>query len=141
MVRRYLGLVVAGLVLSVVSFAGGAPAQASGAHAEQSQESSAAARLCQNRGRYYVARNYTRGPLLYQLKCGTKTWGYRHLVARKRWSATLDNKIRSTIANGTRTSVGYSRFTWDPVACVKRERFKVVIADGPKGIITAYRVG
>jgi hypothetical protein len=141
MVRRCLGMVIAGLVMSMVSLAGGAPAQAAGAQAVQSQESSATARLCQNRGRYYVARNYTRGPLVYQLKCGTKTWGYRHLVARKRWSATLDRKISSTIANGTRTSVGYSRFTWDPKACVKKERFRVVISDGPKGIITAYRVG
>ena len=104
-------------------------------------EAVAAGSLCKGKSRNHIVRRYHRGGATIVLRCGSKTWGYRHLVERKRWSKSFDAKIRRTIASGDQTDEGWSRYS---SGCPKREIFRVIGTHGTqshiKGIITAYRI-
>lgn len=45
------------------------------------------------------------------MRCGTKTWGFRHLVAAGRWSANFDGWIALTLGSGT--EVTYLKYGGD----------------------------
>ncbi|MFJ4771022.1 hypothetical protein ACIP88_18225 [Streptomyces uncialis] len=100
-----------------------------------------------------IARTYYRGPGKVYLRCGTRNWGFRHLVARGRWNATFDKKVSRTVRSGTITSNRPGERIYEDLRlpCPPDSRtsyFKVVTnpvplgADpsvNPQGIITAYR--
>lgn len=93
--------------------------------------------LCKGKARRHVVRKYYRGPAIYRLMCGTKRWGYRHMVYRGRWNKQYSKKIASTVATGTRTTAGFARFSR---TCPSYETFRVVLSYGDKGIMNAYHV-
>ncbi|NGO45530.1 hypothetical protein [Streptomyces ureilyticus] len=94
---------------------------------------------CRNHGRNYVVREYFRGPARYTLRCGTSTWGWKHI--QHRWNTRFDNKISNTIANGRQNYVpnGFSLWTLPPCS---EETFRVLIGTpaGGNDIRTAYKV-
>ncbi|MCC3651689.1 hypothetical protein LIX60_09460 [Streptomyces sp. S07_1.15] len=94
---------------------------------------------CRNNGRNYIVREYYRGVNRYTLRCGTSTWGWKHI--QHRWSTSFNNKIRNTIANGERkyVPVSFSFYTLPPCS---RETFRVLIGTPAAGndIRTAYKV-
>ncbi|OKJ79418.1 hypothetical protein AMK32_31370 [Streptomyces sp. CB01883] len=101
-----------------------------------------------------VVRTYTRGPrigpkLVVVLRCGSSTWGYRHLKKKGRWSTAFDRKIANTVQSGTITVDMPGRRIFDDILkqCPPKSRFKVVTNPGkmgrnphinPQGIVTAY---
>ncbi|MFG2022940.1 hypothetical protein [Streptomyces sp. NPDC048825] len=122
--------------------ASGATAQ--GGHDVSRQTASVAsadsvAAKCRNHGRNYVVREYYRGVSRYTLRCGTSTWGWKHI--RHRWSTRFDNKISNTIANGKRVYVPSSFSLWTLPPC-SRETFRVLIGTpaGGNDVRTAYKV-
>jgi hypothetical protein len=38
------------------------------------------------------------------LRCGTSSWGFKHLTGHGRWNAAFDAKIALTIARGERVT-------------------------------------
>ncbi|MGV9248817.1 hypothetical protein [Streptomyces sp. NPDC003710] len=101
-----------------------------------------------------VVRTYTRGPkigpkVVVVLRCGSSTWGYRHLTKKGRWSTAFDRKIANTIQSGTITVDKPGQRIFDDILkqCPPKSRFKVVTNPGkmgrkphinPQGIVTAY---
>ncbi|MFV0130145.1 hypothetical protein ACLGI4_20975 [Streptomyces sp. HMX112] len=110
----------------------------------------AAAVNCNNKSQAAIAKTYHRGPATVHLRCGTKSWGFRHLVAKGRWNATFDKKINRTVWSGTITTNLPGQRIYDDMrlACPAKSEFKVVTNPGPmganpavnpQGIITAYK--
>ncbi|MER8161164.1 hypothetical protein [Streptomyces sp. NPDC094472] len=92
---------------------------------------------CRNNGRNYAVRQYFRGPARYTLRCGTSTWGWKHI--KQRWSRSFDNKISNAIATGRQTVSTFS--TWTLAPC-SRETFRVKVGTpaGINDVRTAYKV-
>ncbi|MFE0640113.1 hypothetical protein ACFW2Y_00575 [Streptomyces sp. NPDC058877] len=94
---------------------------------------------CAGKSENYIVKNYTRGFVNLPLRCGTSTWGYRHLVPKHGFN---DSQIANTVARG-KQSFG---FYYTNLAQCPPVTFKVVYNDGalggtgvrPQGIITAY---
>ncbi|MFF8946684.1 MULTISPECIES: hypothetical protein [unclassified Streptomyces] len=109
---------------------------------------------CAHAAESKIVRTYTRGPkigpkLVVVLRCGSSTWGYRHLTKKGRWSTAFDRKIANTIQSGAITVDLPGQRIFDDVIkqCPPRSRFKVVTNPGkmgrkphinPQGIVTAY---
>lgn len=99
--------------------------------------------FCNGKSEESVVVNYRRGSLVLPLRCGTQTYGFRHVVARGRWNADFDSRIAEAIARGqqSKDKTIYSIFNAD---CL--ELFRVVVNPGPigrdgfrpQGVITAY---
>ncbi|MFE6777486.1 hypothetical protein [Streptomyces sp. NPDC057702] len=138
---------------------GGTGAAAPGtAHVSGRTEPEAAARAakdpCAHAAESKIVRTYGRGPqvgpkLFVVLRCGSSTWGYRHLGKKGRWSTAFDRKIANTIRSGTVTVDAPGRRIYDDIVrqCPVKSRFKVVENPGkmnrkphikPQGIVTAY---
>ncbi len=120
------------------------------AAAEEAPEPVHAAATCNGQPRKTIFRKYYRGPLMVPLRCGDKNWGYKHLVAKGRWSKPFDKKIGRTIWSGTITAQGPGQRIFERLqpGCPLRSSFKVVTNPGvysgdhsinPQGVITAFR--
>ncbi|MFI1177900.1 hypothetical protein [Streptomyces melanogenes] len=94
---------------------------------------------CAGKSETYVIKTYTRNFQAVPLRCGTSTWGYRHIVTKHDFD---DSQIANTVARG-RQSFG---FYYTNLNQCPPMTFKVVFNDGalggtgvrPQGIITAY---
>ncbi|MGY0019315.1 hypothetical protein [Streptomyces sp. cg35] len=107
-----------------------------------------AADPCAGKSYKHVVKRYNNGPGIIPLRCGTTTWGYKHLVARGRWSASFDKKIKKALWSGTPATIPGGRWHYYMEAmppCTKY--FGVLDNPGvyggdrvtkPQGIITAY---
>lgn len=109
-----------------------------------------AANACAGKPAKTIVKKYHRGPAIVPLRCGTKTWGYKHLVKKGRWSTNFSKKINSTIWSGTIAVdiPGERTYERKQVACPPRVLFKVVTNPGPygrdhrikpQGVVTAYK--
>jgi hypothetical protein len=65
---------------------------------ERPAEASVPRTFCNNHAYTYVVKNYSRGAARLPLRCGTSTWGFRHITHR--WDAAFDSSIALTIARG-----------------------------------------
>ncbi len=95
---------------------------------------------CKHHNRNYVVRNYYRGPARYTLRCGTKTWGWKHIKARHGWNKTMDKNISTAIWSGAPNGRGgFSIYTQ---SCPSYEKFRTIIGTpaGAGDLLTAYRV-
>ena len=94
---------------------------------------------CAGKPANHIVKNYTRSFVTVPLRCGTSTWGYRHLVPKHGFN---DGQIANTVARG-KQSFGfyYTNLNQCPPTA-----FKVVFNNGaiggtgvrPQGIVTAY---
>lgn len=94
---------------------------------------------CRSHGRNHIVRKYHRGPEEFTLRCGTRTWGWKHIKARHGWNNTMDRKISAAIWSGVWNGGGYS--TWS-ASCPSKEKFrtKTKTPAGTNDLRTAYRV-
>lgn len=103
--------------------------------------------LCGGSGHTHVVKRYSRGAARLPLRCGTATWGYRHITHR--WNAAFDREIALTIARGDvvqdlQGDGGSAIYALFDRRC--KELFRVIYNGGayrgtgvrPQGIITAY---
>ncbi|MEU0242783.1 hypothetical protein ABZ192_00360 [Streptomyces sp. NPDC006235] len=91
---------------------------------------------CKSKHYSKVAYTFYIGPSKMPLRCGTKTWGYNHIVERGRWSTSFKNKISDTLFNGYERTPGvYYRYKVGTGCSSKppRKNFKVVVNKGPLG--------
>lgn len=98
------------------------------------------AATCKNHGKNHVVRKYYRGPKFYTLRCGTKTWGWKHIKARHGWNTSMDKKISAAIWSGEPNGRGgFSTYT---NSCPKIEKFRTIIGTpaGGDDLLTAYKV-
>ncbi|MBB1255202.1 hypothetical protein [Streptomyces alkaliterrae] len=93
--------------------------------------------ICKNNGRHHVVRTYFRGIHRYTLRCGTDTWGWKHI--KHRWSRSFDNKISNAIADGRQVLNTFSIWTLPPCS---RETFRVLVSTpaASNDVRTAYKV-
>ena len=102
---------------------------------------------CNKRSYKTVVKKYSRGAARLPLRCGTSTWGFKHITHR--WNAAFDSKIALTIARGEKVKDlqqdgGTAIYALFNNKCV--ELFRVIYNGGayrgngvrPQGIITAY---
>jgi hypothetical protein len=105
------------------------------------------AAVCAARSAGQVIRTYRRGAARLVLRCGSTTWGYRHVAHR--WSPAFDAKIALTLARGVvvtdyQQDGGSAIYALFDSRC--HELFRVVYNGGayrglalrPQGVITAY---
>ncbi len=95
---------------------------------------------CKKHSRKYIVRKYYRGPKFYTLRCGTKTWGWKHIKARHGWNKTMDKKISTAIWSGSPNGRGgFSTYT---NTCPNIEKFRTIIGTpaGTNDLLTAYKV-
>ncbi|MEV0301631.1 hypothetical protein [Streptomyces prasinus] len=98
------------------------------------------AATCKSRSRNHIVRKYYRGPEFYTLRCGTKSWGWKHIKARHGWNKTMDKKISTAIWSGSPNGRGgFSTYT---NTCPRIEKFRTIIGTpaGKKDLLTAYKV-
>ncbi|WP_143676622.1 hypothetical protein [Streptomyces sp. TLI_146] len=120
--------VALGISASALVFSSAAPSNAA-----------ATADPCAGKSETYAIKTYTRNFQAVPLRCGTSTWGYRHIVAKHGFN---DSQTANTVARG-RQSFG---FYYTNLNQCPPMTFKVVFNDGalggtgvrPQGIITAY---
>jgi hypothetical protein len=109
-----------------------------------------AANACTGKPAKTIVKKYYRGPAVVPLRCGTSTWGYKHLVKRGRWSGNFSKKINTTIWSGTIAVDQPGERTYERkfTGCPPRTLFKVVTNPGPygrdprikpQGVVTAYK--
>ncbi|MFJ2774788.1 hypothetical protein [Streptomyces sp. NPDC087300] len=109
-----------------------------------------ASNACTGKPAKTIVKKYYRGPTMVPLRCGTNTWGYKHLVKRGRWSSNFGKKISQTVWSGTITVDEPGELTYERkfVGCPPRTLFKVVTNPGPygrdhrikpQGVVTAYK--
>ena len=95
---------------------------------------------CRSHSRNYVVRTYYRGPGKYTLRCGTATWGWKHIKARHGWDRTMDRKISAAIWSGKPNGRGgFSTYTNQ---CPSVEKFRTIIGTpaARNDLLTAYKV-
>jgi hypothetical protein len=95
---------------------------------------------CRNHSRTYVLKKYYRGPQFFTLRCGTSTWGWKHIKARHGWNSTMDRKINAAIWSGDPNGRGgYSTYLNQ---CPRVEKFRTIIGTpaGTNDLLTAYKV-
>ncbi len=98
---------------------------------------------CAAKSQEHIVVAYRRGDLVMPLRCGSPTWGFRHVVGRGRWNERFDAKIAVVFARGQEFDNG-SRYALFDDDC--RERFRVIVNPRafrgvefrPQGIVTAY---
>lgn len=99
----------------------------------------AAADPCAGKSTNHIVKNFTRGFVNVPLRCGTSTWGYRHLAPKHGYNSSM---IANTVSRG-KQSFG---FYYQNLSQCPPMAFKVVFNNGPiggsgvspQGIITAY---
>lgn len=100
---------------------------------------------CSGRSPSYIVQRFFRGPAVYPLRCGTRTWGYTHII---RGHEYYPSAIALTIARGQPDPV-FQIFTFViSINTCPTVTYKVVYNEGPlngygvrpQGIITAYPV-
>ncbi|MEB8339427.1 hypothetical protein [Streptomyces endophyticus] len=98
-------------------------------------QSAAAANPCRRDSYRKVAYTFYRGPSKVIMRCGTASWGYKHIAARGRWSGRFKNKISDTLWNGYRAAPGVVYRYKPSNSCRPRptRNFKVVYNQGPYG--------
>ncbi len=102
---------------------------------------------CAGKSVGFVLRTYRRGASRLVLRCGSTTWGYRHVT--RRWSPAFDAKIALTLARGAvvtdyQQDGGSAIYALFDARC--RELFRVIynagayrgVAVRPQGVVTAY---
>jgi hypothetical protein len=121
-----------------------AAASASAAPAASNKTVTAAAdsfdAKCRSHSRTYVLKKYYRGPQFFTLRCGTSTWGWKHIKARHGWNSTMDRKIDAAIWSGDPNGRGgYSTYLNQ---CPRVEKFRTIIGTpaGTNDLLTAYKV-
>ncbi|MEW2527577.1 hypothetical protein [Streptomyces sp. NPDC047071] len=94
---------------------------------------------CRHHGRNYVVRTFYRGPEAFTMRCGTSTWGWKHIKAGHGWNDTMDRKTSAAIWSGKWNGGGYSTWT---ASCPSREKFRTKIGTpaGTNDLRTAYPV-
>lgn len=95
---------------------------------------------CRSHSRTYVLKKYYRGPKVITLRCGTSTWGWKHIKARHGWNSTMDRKINAAIWSGDANGRGgYSTYLNQ---CPRVEKFRTIIGTpaGTNDLLTAYKV-
>lgn len=135
-------VIIAALSLALATTVGlGLPVAGS---AVAATPAAAAANPCAGRSATYIVKKFYRGPAVYPLRCGAKTWGYNHLVAKHSYDPS---SISLTVARGTKSLVAQV-FTYSTDTCPSFT-YIVVFNTGalngngvqPEGIITAYQQG
>ncbi|MBC9731430.1 hypothetical protein H8R17_44515 [Streptomyces sp. TRM68367] len=74
------------------------------------------------------------------MRCGTSTWGWKHIKARHGWNSTMDRKINAAIWSGDPNGRGgYSTYLNQ---CPRVEKFRTIIGTpaGTNDLLTAYKV-
>lgn len=105
---------------------------------------------CKGASKKTVAVTYHRGPGKVLLRCGTKSWGYKHLVAKKRWSSNFSKKVGQAIWSGKIVTDVPGERTYERHAaqCPPKVLMRVVTNPGaygkdkrikPQGVVTAYK--
>ena len=98
-----------------------------------------AADACTGKSTNHVVKNFYRGPRVIPLRCGTSTWGYRHLLPKHGYNSAM---IANTVSRGgERFGFYYLNLNQCPPM-----KYKVVFnpsgiggsGPGPQGVITAY---
>ncbi|WP_454382757.1 hypothetical protein [Streptomyces sp. JNUCC 63] len=102
---------------------------------EADVEVAADSTVCKRQHYSKVAYTFWIGPMKMPLRCGTKSWGYNHIVERGRWSTSFKNKISDTLYKGYERSPGvYYRYKVSETCTPKPiKNFKVVVNKGPLG--------
>ncbi|MBQ0987092.1 hypothetical protein KBZ10_21755 [Streptomyces sp. F63] len=74
------------------------------------------------------------------MRCGTRTWGWKHIKQRHGWNNTMDRKIKSAIWSGD--SNGRGGFSTYTNSCPRIEKFRTIIGTpaGSNDLLTAYKV-
>ncbi|WP_282794025.1 hypothetical protein [Streptomyces sp. CC224B] len=109
------------------------------AHAQEQRSDSVtqATKADPCKGKHYskVAYTFYRGPSKIPLRCGTKTWGYKHIVNHGRWSTAFKNKINDTLWKGHEVRPGVVYRYKPGTGCTPnpKKNFKVVYNKGPLG--------
>jgi hypothetical protein len=99
-----------------------------------------ASNACSGKSKTHIVKKFFRGPAVYPLRYGTKTWGYNHLLKH----GYDPSQIALTVARG-QENPPFQYFTYKVNACPSYT-YKVVYNAGalngtgvrPQGIITAY---
>ncbi|MFI9248318.1 hypothetical protein ACIGXF_38520 [Streptomyces sp. NPDC053086] len=102
---------------------------------------------CRSHNRNYVLKKYYRQvpvgpPSFITLRCGTSTWGWKHIKARHGWNSTMDRKISAAIGFGAPNGRGgYSTYT-NQCPGGRVEKFRTIIGTPAGGgdLLTAYNV-
>ncbi|MEU4352385.1 hypothetical protein [Streptomyces sp. NPDC023838] len=97
--------------------------------------------ICRSHSRDYILKKYYRGPAFYTLRCGTKTWGWKHIKAGHGWDSTMDRRITAAIWSGDPNGRGgYSTYTRNQ--CPRLEKFRTLFGTpaGRNDLLTAYTV-
>ncbi|MFF8650894.1 hypothetical protein ACF06D_22015 [Streptomyces griseoluteus] len=113
-----------------------APVPANASTEVPAAAAASASNPCKSQHYSKVAYTFYIGPSKMPLRCGTKTWGYNHIVERGRWSTSFKNKISDTLFNGYERTPGvYYRYKVGTGCSSKppRKNFKVVVNKGPLG--------
>ncbi|MET7674135.1 hypothetical protein [Streptomyces seoulensis] len=100
---------------------------------------------CRSHSRTYVLKKYYRRvpvgpPTFYTLRCGTSTWGWKHIKAGHGWNSTMDRKISAAIGTGSLNGRGgYSTYLNQ---CPRVEKFRTILGTpaGRGDLLTAYNV-
>ncbi|WP_330460653.1 hypothetical protein OIB37_29505 [Streptomyces sp. NBC_00820] len=100
---------------------------------------------CRSHSRNYVLKKYYRqvpvGPPSFStLRCGTSTWGWKHIKAGHGWNAAMDRKISAAIGSGDPNGRGgYSTYANQ---CPRVEKFRTILGTpaGRNDLLTAYKV-
>ncbi|MFD4571835.1 hypothetical protein ACFWNK_15915 [Streptomyces sp. NPDC058417] len=141
-VRTVLSAAVAMSAL-LIPAAGSASATTSSGSGQTQTVTAAAASYdakCRSHSRTYVLKKYYRGPQVITLRCGTSTWGWKHIKARHGWNSTMDRKISTAIWSGDPNGRGgYSTYLNQ---CPRVEKFRTIIGTpaGSNDLLTAYKV-
>ncbi|MFD3517232.1 hypothetical protein [Streptomyces sp. NPDC058663] len=96
--------------------------------------------ICRRNPRHHVLKQYYRGPGVYTLRCGTASWGWKHIKARHGWNAAMDKKISAAFWSGQPNGRGgYSTYT---ATCPSKEKFRTIVGTpaGRNDLLTAYTV-
>lgn len=110
--------------------------------------SASAADPCAHKSQSHIVKKYYRGPLVVPLRCGSNSWGYRHLVHRGRWNSDFDKKISHAIWRGEQVYIPGGRWHYYMEAMPPCSKYFGVLDNpgpygrdhriNPQGIITAY---
>jgi hypothetical protein len=100
---------------------------------------------CRSHSRTYVLKKYYRQvpvgpPTFITMRCGTSTWGWKHIKAGHGWNSTMDRKISAAIGTGDPNGRGgYSTYTNQ---CPRVEKFRTIFGTpaGRGDLLTAYKV-
>ncbi|MGY4993292.1 hypothetical protein [Streptomyces sp. 900105245] len=139
--------VASALLIPAAGTASAAPASGStsGSGATVSAAASSFDAKCRSHSRTYVLKKYYRRvpvgpPTFYTLRCGTSTWGWKHIKLRHGWNSSMDRKISAAIGSGDPNGRGgYSTYANQ---CPRIEKFRTILGTpgGNNDLLTAYKV-